>query len=118
MKIKKKYIILFLTFLLILSNAFWLKVYHREQEKLKHTLIPSLSQDYFTSQKIITEYVIQKENNQINVFNPSLELRLGSEFPYNSYFQTKKDYETYRKENANQKDVPLILQNPDYPIWL
>lgn len=115
MKIKKKYIILFLIFVLIISNMCWLKLYRREQEKLKYALIPSLSNDYFTNQKIITDYLIQKENNQINVFNPSLEIKLGSKFPYNLYFNTKEQYENYRKENANKKEIPLILQNPDYP---
>ncbi len=115
MKLKKKHVIFFLVFLLVLSNVCWLKIYHREYEKLKYALVPSLSEDYFTIQKIVTDYIVQKENNQINIFNPLLEIRLGSPFPYNFYFRTVEEYQNYRKENANVKDVPLILQNPKYP---
>ncbi len=115
MRISKKYIILFLAVLLVVSNVCWLKIYHKEQEKLKSALIPPLSEDYFTTQKIITDYLVQKENNQVNIFNPLLEIDLGRPFPYNFYFRTVQEYQNYRKENANIKDVPLVLQNPKYP---
>lgn len=115
MKVKKKYIVLSFTILLILSNLFWIKLYNKEHTKLKHALIPTLEQDYFTSQKIITNYQIKKENNQANPFHPIAELNLGKPIPYNAYFQTKEDYEIYIKENSNTKEAPLLLQNPDYP---
>ena len=111
----KKYIVLFVIFLLLLSNLCWLKLYTHEHTKLKHALIPTLEQDYFTRQKIITTYQIQKENNHINLLNPILEIKLGNTLPYNFYFQTKENYGNFRKENTNQKEVPLIIQNPDYP---
>lgn len=115
MKLKKKYIILGFTLLLILSNLFWIKLYNKEHNKLKHALIPTLEQDYFTAQKIITNYQIKNENNQVNPLKPIAELSLGKVLPYNAYFQTKEDYENFIKENANKKDAPLSLQNPDYP---
>lgn len=116
MKIKKKTIFLSLVILfLFISNVFFLKLYLREQNRLKNAVIPSLTNDYYTSQKVITDYLIQKENYQTNLLNPILELSLGSTFPYNIYFNTKEEYAVFRKENANKKDVPLILQNPYYP---
>ena len=111
----KKYMVLFVILLLLLSNLFWLKLYTHEHTKLKHALIPTLEQDYFTRQKIITTYQIQKENNYINLLNPVLEIKLGNTLPYNFYFQNKENYENFRKENTNKKEVSLLLQNPDYP---
>ncbi len=115
MKRMKKYLILCITLLLILSNLFWIKLYSREHTKLKHALIPSLENDYFTAQKIITNYQIQKENNQVNLFNQVLEIPLGGTFPYNLYFPKKEDYDNFIKEHSNKKEVALLLQNPDYP---
>lgn len=115
MRRHKKWIGLSLIIILILSNIIWLNLYIRKHNELKYALIPSLEKDYFTTQKILATYQMKRENYQIHLFNPIFELKLGQEIPYNLYFNTKEEYEDFRKEKANQKNVSLILQNPDYP---
>lgn len=75
-----------LSFVLIASNLVWYKLYRRESEKLKNVVVPSLSEDYFSKQILLTNYA--KENEEI--------------------------YENKNLE-SNFYDVPLVLQNPDYP---
>lgn len=115
MKKIKKYIPLLLLLILIISNALWLKLYTHEHEKLKHALIPSPESDYFTTQKIITNYQVQSENRKENIWRPIYEMSADNTSFYNTYFRTEEEYTLFRKEHTNQKEVPLLLQNPDYP---
>ena len=95
MKIIKKYkiiiIITSLLFLLIGSNISWYLFYQKQNSRVKNSLIPSLTDDYYNNQIALTKYVKYYEE-------------YASAIIYNS--------------NPNYpeiKDVPLINQNPTYP---
>lgn len=62
MKFHKKLIII-LILLLVITNFIWFKLYMREHNKLTHAVIPTLSEDYFTTQKILTNYQMGMEKN-------------------------------------------------------
>lgn len=69
----------------------------REHNKLTHAVIPTLSEDYFTTQKILTNYQMGMEKNPFfNKLGGSLgisEVWYGAPIPYNLYFETDKVYE-------------------------
>ncbi len=73
-------------FLLIFSNIGWFLFYKREQNKLKNMVVPSLMNDYYTKQLILTNYAKSIEETKENVIG------LRGLF-----------------------DVPLVSQNPEYP---
>ncbi len=75
-----------LLFLFILSNLGWFLLYKREQNKLKNVIVPSLMNDYYTKQLILTNYAKSLEEKK--------EVGYGERGLF---------------------DVPLVTQNPDYP---
>ncbi len=92
-------IVLFLVAGLVGTNYYWYKAFHREKEKLKHAIIPTLSNDYYSQQLALTNYTklyVEGYTGEI----PSFE---------NVYL------EAYKVSNQEKKDVPLIKQNPSYP---
>lgn len=96
MKQRYKFIIIFLLIITILSNNFiWYKLYSREKEKLKHAIIPSLKDDYFTNQLILSK---SKSNYSIYDYEDVLDMY---------YSRLQYAYIT--------KNFPLVKQNPDYP---
>lgn len=111
---KEKILTVIFIVIIIMTNFIWYKIYLKEHNKLNHAVIPSLSEDYFTAQKILTGYQIQTEKLLINPLGTIGEIKYGL-LPYNIYFQSEKDYQNFIKENTNIKEAPLVLQNPDYP---
>ena len=55
MKKEYKLIIILLIITIISSNFIWYKLFTSEKEKLKHAIIPSLKDDYFTNQLILSK---------------------------------------------------------------
>lgn len=91
---KKKYTIITIIAVIVLNNFIWYKLYNQEKEKLKHAIIPSLKDDYFTNQLILS-----KASYNIN------------EYEYSDIMSKYYSRIIY----SNITDVPLINQNPDYP---
>ena len=86
---KKNHIIILLIALLIISNYTWFRLLKKEQDKLTHAIIPTLTNDYFSNQIALTQ------NMKI----------------YQMEIDPKKAF-----ENSNFfLDVSLIQQNPNYP---
>lgn len=113
---RTKIIIILLSILLIISNFLWYKLYTREQNLIRHAIIPNNANDFFTKQKILTNYQIQTEKFLSNPLGIIAELEFSSRpLPYNIYFKTEDDFHNYIEEYKNQKNAPLIQQNPDYP---
>ena len=55
---KKKYKILVIILIIvgiIANNFIWYKLYSREKERLKQAIIPSLMDDYYTNQLILSK---------------------------------------------------------------
>ncbi len=98
---KKCLIIICLAILaLVGSNILWYKMYKHESAKLKNSIIPSLSNDYYSSQLTLT-------NNSSNQTLELPNLKTTKESILNQNF--------YLDRNAKLYEVPLILQNPKYP---
>lgn len=98
MYMKKKYKIL-ITILIIIgiisNNYIWYRLYSREKDKLKQAIIPSLKDDYYTNQLVLSK---KQTYNRYNDYEYILNLYYSS-LIYNHVIE----------------DVPLIKQNPDYP---
>lgn len=58
---------------------------------------------------------MQSENRKENIWRPIYEMPADNTSFYNTYFRTEEEYTLFRKEHTNKKEVPLLLQNPDYP---
>lgn len=86
---KKSQIIILLIVLLIGSNYIWFRLLKREQEKLTHAIIPTLTNDYFSTQIALTQ----------NMKVYQMEINPEKSFENNNF----------------SFDIPLINQNPDYP---
>lgn len=98
MKYTKQYKILIIILVIIgivSSNFIWYKLYSREKEKLKQAIIPSLKDDYFTNQLILSK----KERN-------------GSIYNYEDILEV---YYKSLKYSFIINNFPLVKQNPDYP---
>lgn len=87
--------IMFLVVALIGSNILWYHMLNKEQEKVKHAIIPSLSNDYYSSQIALTQ-------NAKNYFDEVYEM-------------DRKEYVESEGWLLYQNEVPLVLQNPDFP---
>ena len=62
---KRSYVIgSILLSLLFLSNLGWFLLYKREQTKLKNMVVPSLMNDYYTKQLILTNYAKSVEEKE------------------------------------------------------
>jgi len=98
-KISKKqmaFISLTSSFLILIigSNYAWYRVLKREQEKLTHAIIPTLTDDYYLNQVALTKHAQKNQE------------RRGIEI----------DSETNEPNlTISPQDVPLVSQNPDYP---
>lgn len=58
MKKKYKILILFLIIIGVISNNYiWFRLYSREKDKLKQAIIPSLKDDYYTNQLILSKKI-------------------------------------------------------------
>lgn len=98
MKYTKQYKVLIIILVIIgivSSNFIWYKLYSREKEKLKQAIIPSLKDDYFTNQLILSK----KESNE-SVYN---------------YEDILEVYYKSLKYSFIINNFPLVKQNPDYP---
>lgn len=98
MKYTKQYKVLIIILVIIgivSSNFIWYKLYSREKEKLKQAIIPSLKDDYFTNQLILSK----KENNE-SIYN---------------YEDILEVYYKSLKYSFIINNFPLVKQNPDYP---
>ena len=98
MKYTKQYKVLIIILIIIgiiSSNFIWYKLYSREKEKLKQAIIPSLKDDYFTNQLILSK----KESNE-SVYN---------------YEDILEVYYKSLKYSFIINNFPLVKQNPDYP---
>lgn len=80
---------------IISSNFIWYKLYTREKDKLKHAIIPSLKDDYYTNQLILSK----KESNYSTYEYEDILDKYYSKLQY-SYITN---------------NFPLVKQNPDYP---
>lgn len=93
----KKYIIpiIILIIIGIISNNYiWYKLYSREKERLKQAIVPSLKDDYYTNQLILSK----NENDDI----------------FYEYEDILDNYYNSLKYSFIV-DFPLVKQNPDYP---
>lgn len=96
MKKKYKILILFLIIIGIISNNYiWFRLYSREKDKLKQAIIPSLKDDYYTNQLILS-----KKNNNYSFYD---------------YENILNKYYSSLKYSYIINNFPLVLQNPDYP---
>ena len=91
---EKHFKIFIILVILILNNFIWYKLYNKEKVKLKQAIIPSLKDDYFTNQLILS-----KKSYNLNLYE----------------YKDIMDKYYSRIINTNIADVPLINQNPDYP---
>ena len=111
-KLKKKNRLIMILILLCLSLLFlWGYTFHKylsEQEKVKNTIVPSLSDDYFTSQLILTRNAMKAEQEE--------KLFYQRWFTYHPEYQ-----EAYNNERNYYQNVTFTLeanrlaQLPDYP---
>lgn len=102
MKYTKQYKVLIIILVIIgilSSNFIWYKLYSREKEKLKQAIIPSLKDDYFTNQLILSK---KERNGSIYNYEDILE----------EYYNSLKYSLKYSFIINN---FPLVKQNPDYP---
>jgi len=115
------------------SNLVWYKLYARESNKVKNAVIPTFSEDYFTSQLNAVKDIAELPDDYMpgeNEYIPE-----ANEYISEKYYDDKDIYlsadeyaakaldDEYYKEliDAKQRGVPVILnipfvsQNPDYP---
>lgn len=95
MKKEYKLIIILLIITIISSNFIWYKLFTSEKEKLKHAIIPSLKDDYFTNQLILS-----KGGNNYSIYE---------------YEDLLDKYYSNLQYSFITKNFPLVKQNPDYP---
>ena len=96
MKKEYKFTIIILLIITILSSNFiWYKLFTSEKEKLKHAIIPSLKDDYFTNQLILS-----KGGNNYSIYE---------------YEDLLDKYYSNLQYSFITKNFPLVKQNPDYP---
>lgn len=102
MKLKKDKIIFISLVLIILGTNFcWYKIYNREIKRVKNSLIPPLTNDYYSNQLILTNSIKRYEKNNYIYEYPNIA---ENKFLEDKYLNKKEIY-----------DVPLISQLPDYP---
>ncbi len=102
MKLKKDKIIFISLVLIILGTNFcWYKIYNREIKRVKNSLIPPLTNDYYSNQLILTNSIKRYEKNNYIYEYPNIA---ENKFLEDKYINKKEIY-----------DVPLISQLPDYP---
>lgn len=96
MKKKYKILIIILIIIGIISNNYiWYRLYSREKDKLRQAIVPSLKDDYFTNQLILS-----KRETYLNIYE---------------YQDVLDKYYSSLKYSFINYDVPLVNQNPDYP---
>lgn len=100
---KNLFIISILFIALIGSNFLWYKIYNREIKRVKNSLIPPLTNDYYSNQLILTNNIKRYEKDSYIYEFPNSENPQVIEDKY-SYLNKKEIY-----------DVPLINQLPKYP---
>jgi len=102
LKLKKDKIIFISLVLIILGTNFcWYKIYNREIKRVKNSLIPPLTNDYYSNQLILTNSIKRYEKNNYIYEYPNIA---ENKFLEDKYINKKEIY-----------DVPLISQLPDYP---
>lgn len=96
MKKKYKILIIILIIIGIISNNYiWYRLYSREKDKLKQAIIPSLKDDYYTNQLILSN----KDDN----------------YSFYEYEDVLDKYYSSLKYSFLINNFPLVKQNPDYP---
>lgn len=96
-KNKNKLAIILLIIVIILSNIGWSMLYKQQKDRVKNSLLPPITNDYYTNQLLLTKY-FKMYHDSFYAENPE------------QYAIIKDDYN--KKEIKN---VPLINQNPKYP---
>ncbi len=98
--ISKKLTIAFcaiLVLLLIFSNIVWFRIYIKEKNNLKHSIMPVTQGDYYQEQlSLVNNYELLRDE-------------IGLEYTDKAYLYL------YTEDYQDNKKVPFIKQNPDYP---
>ena len=106
--LKKYFKVIFFVFVvsaLLFSNFYFYRSYHREKEKLKKAIIPSVKNDYFTS--LLYQVDARRESESF------LEVELRE---YSSRVQEIDVFtKTFYSDKSEILDVKILSQNPDYP---
>lgn len=96
MKKKYKILIIILIIIGIISNNYlWYRLYSREKDKLKQAIIPSLKDDYYTNQLILSN----KDDN----------------YSFYEYEDVLDKYYSSLKYSFIINNFPFVQQNPEYP---
>lgn len=111
-KLKKKnrviLLLLFLCFFFFFLWGYTFYKYLNEQEKVKNTIVPSLSDDYFTNQLVLTQYQVEAEQQEEIYYKQWLTYHPE----YQEIYIAEKEY--YQNIVGSLK-VPRLAQMPDYP---
>lgn len=99
-----KYLSCFLILTFFCTTIFFYVLYHKESEKLKNSLIPTMQNDYYTQQLFITKSFIDSEKE--------IEIDMRK-IIYQDSLITNSEAETV--SNKKILDVKRIAQNPKYP---
>ena len=101
---KKKYKILVIILIIvgiIANNFIWYKLYSREKERLKQAIIPSLMDDYYTNQLILSKNGHDYDNSD--------------DYSVSDYEAVLDEYYDKLQYSFVVNNFPLVKQNPDYP---
>ncbi len=107
----KKYqsivLIIIIGTIFISNNIFWYVLYENQKERVKNSLIPPLTNDYYSNQLILT--------NHMKKYEP---LNYALEYTANGATMMEdlaNNYYEFLELGVKIYNVPLILQKPDYP---
>lgn len=128
MKTKKTLIFSLITVILCMSlagsNLLWYKLYSRETQKIKNAVIPTFSEDYFTSQLNAVKNMSEQPNEYLSAdvyvsekYYDDKDIYIAKN-EYAKHFEDKYYHALLEAEKNGlpiKLDVPLVLQNPDYP---
>lgn len=130
---KKTFLFSFVSVILCMalagSNLVWYKLYTREKQKIKNAVIPTFSEDYFTSQLNAVKDIAEWPEDYEPDYNEHISAKYYDD---KDIYILKDEYaeqyakvldDKYFKElmEAKEKgiplklDIPFISQNPDYP---
>jgi len=113
----KKYqrIVLIITIgtIFISNNIIWYVLFENQKEQVKNSLIPPLTNDYYSNQLILTNHM--KKYEPLNYAFEYQDKEAGIIEEYTNNYYENKYYEFLGLGVKTNYDVPLILQNPDYP---
>lgn len=101
-----KYIIIISGLLIafLSSNFIWYKLYNREIKRVKNSLIPPLTNDYYSNQLILTNNIKKYEQGYYPSEIPSIKKDIEDKY---SFLDKQNEKVIY--------DIPLVNQLPHYP---